>query len=93
MFKTRGGPENKQLNLYHLSHMVSLLGPPLVKFLNQSETDTPRQYFDKEGEYSPIQNYTFCRLQPMFSAFSRKLDWCYRSTTGELRKIGGELRG
>ena len=84
MFKTRGGPENKQLNLYHLSHMVSLLGPPPVNFLNQNEMDMPRQYFVKEGEYSPIQNFTFCRLQLMFSAFSRKLDWSYQSTTGEL---------
>ena len=82
MFKTRGGSENKQLDLYHLSHMVSLLGPPPVDFLNQSETDTPWQYFDKEGEYSPIQNFTFCGLRLMFSAFSRQLDWCYRSTTG-----------
>ena len=82
MFKTRGGPENKQLNLCHLSHMVSLLGRPPVDFLSQSETDTPWQYFDKEGEYSLIQNFTFCRLRLMSSVFFRQLDWSYRSTTG-----------
>jgi len=82
MFKTRAGPENKQLNLYHLSHMVSRLGPPPVDFLKQSETDMPWQYFDKEGEHLPIQNSAFYSLRLMFSAFSRKLDRCYRSTAG-----------
>lgn len=51
MFKATGGPENKRSNLYHLSHMVSLLGPPPVDFLNQSKTDTPWQYLDKEGNW------------------------------------------
>lgn len=55
MFKATGGPEKKQLNLYHLSHMVSLLGPPPVDFLKQSETDTPWQYFDQEGEYHQLK--------------------------------------
>lgn len=49
MFKTTGGTENKQDNIYHLAHMVALLGPPPKEFVDRSETDRPWQWFDRES--------------------------------------------
>ena len=54
MFKTTGGglgPEKtKRDDLYHLAHMVALLGPPPVDLLQRSATDTPWRYFDEQGK-------------------------------------------
>lgn len=50
MFKTTGGPANEERNVYHLAHMVSLLGRPPVDFLMRSHLDTSSSYFDGAGE-------------------------------------------
>ncbi|KIY50040.1 kinase-like protein [Fistulina hepatica ATCC 64428] len=50
MFKVRGGPDNEEADVYHLAHMVALLGLPPVDFLRRRTTDTPWRYFDGEGE-------------------------------------------
>ncbi|KIY53613.1 kinase-like protein [Fistulina hepatica ATCC 64428] len=50
MFKVRGGPDNEEADVYHLAHMVALLGPPPVDFFRRWTTDTPWEYFDEEGE-------------------------------------------
>ncbi len=59
MFNTAGGPENKRHDLYHLAHMVALLGPPPVDFLAGCKTDGPSQYFDAQGKCSIIET-RFC---------------------------------
>ncbi|KIY50014.1 putative CDK4/6 [Fistulina hepatica ATCC 64428] len=51
MFKVSGGPDNEEADVYHLAHMVALLGPPPVDFLRRCTTDTPWQYFDEEGNW------------------------------------------
>ena len=51
LFQTTGGPENKEDNVYHLAHMVALLGPPPADFLERTRTDRPWRWFDKEGRY------------------------------------------
>ncbi|KAI0080949.1 CMGC/SRPK protein kinase [Panus rudis PR-1116 ss-1] len=51
LFNTRGGPENKQDNIYHLAHMVALLGPPPREFLERSKTGRPWQWFDRDGNW------------------------------------------
>jgi len=53
VFRTRGGPQNKLLNLYHLVHMVTLLSPP-KDFLARSTTDKPWKYFDSEGSWKGV---------------------------------------
>ncbi len=50
MFKVSGGPDNEEHYRHHLAHMVSLLGPPPVDFLQRSETGKPWEYFDAQGE-------------------------------------------
>ncbi|KAI0334939.1 kinase-like protein, partial [Cubamyces sp. BRFM 1775] len=35
---------------HHMAHVVSLLGPPPVDFLERSETEEPGKYFDAQGE-------------------------------------------
>ncbi len=50
MFKTTGGPEKKPDDLYHLAHMVALLGPPPVDLLKRSTTNEPWHYFDAQGK-------------------------------------------
>ena len=32
---SRGGPEDKRDNVYHLAHMIALLGPPPKEFLER----------------------------------------------------------
>ena len=50
MFETTGGLEGESYTLHHLAHMVALLGPPPVEFLNRSTTDKPWKYFDAQGQ-------------------------------------------
>ena len=50
MLKTTGGPDKEHRSLYHLAHMVSLLGLPPIDLLKQSETQEPWKYFDAQGE-------------------------------------------
>ncbi|KAH9841134.1 putative CDK4/6 [Rhodofomes roseus] len=51
LFKTTGGPENKQDNIYHLAHMIALLGPPPKDFLERTQTERPWGWFDKDGNW------------------------------------------
>ena len=63
MFKTTGGPEKKTDNLYHLAHMVALLGPPPVELLQRSTMDADElgQYFDERGK--PFTIYFTARVK------------------------------
>ncbi|KAI0926429.1 hypothetical protein AcV5_008894 [Taiwanofungus camphoratus] len=51
LFKTTGGLENKEDNIYHLAHMIALLGLPPKDFLERSQTDRPWQWFDRNGNW------------------------------------------
>ncbi|KIY50038.1 putative CDK4/6 [Fistulina hepatica ATCC 64428] len=51
MFNVSGGPDNEEADVYHLAHMVALLGPPPVDFLRRCTTDIPWEYFDEEGNW------------------------------------------
>ena len=44
-----GGPENKQDNIYHLEHMIALLGPPPKEFLDRTKGDRVRNWFGDNG--------------------------------------------
>ena len=37
LFRTTGGPEDRQDNIYHLEHMIALLGPPPKDFLDRTK--------------------------------------------------------
>ena len=54
MFKTTGGGpgpgKKKRDDMYHLAHMVALLGPPPVDLLQRSATGQPWKYFDPQGK-------------------------------------------
>ena len=50
MFTPYGGPEKKRGDVYHLAHMVALLGPPPVDLLKRSTTGEVWRYFDAQGE-------------------------------------------
>ncbi|KAM5539165.1 hypothetical protein V8D89_007038 [Ganoderma adspersum] len=63
MFKTDGRPEKKDDDLYHLAHMVSLLGSPPVDILKRGTLDELGQYFDEKGR-------KFCLEQPRIGATS-----------------------
>ncbi|EGN94448.1 hypothetical protein SERLA73DRAFT_188352 [Serpula lacrymans var. lacrymans S7.3] len=39
LFKTTGGAENKEDNVYRLAYMIALLGPPPKDLLQQSRSD------------------------------------------------------
>lgn len=54
MFCTKGGPEDKQDNVYHLAHMIALLGPPPKEFLKRTKGDRVRGWFDEKGVYSSV---------------------------------------
>ncbi|KZT02281.1 protein kinase [Laetiporus sulphureus 93-53] len=54
LFKTRGGAENKKDNIYHLAHMIALLGLPPKDFLERSQTDRPWQWFDRNGNWKGV---------------------------------------
>lgn len=49
LFKTTGGPENKEDNIYHLAHMIALLGPPPKDFVERTQTGRPWGWFDEKG--------------------------------------------
>lgn len=50
MFKTTGGPEKKADDVYHLAHMVALLGPPPADLLKRGTLEELGRYFDEQGE-------------------------------------------
>ncbi|KAL6307087.1 CMGC/SRPK protein kinase [Sparassis latifolia] len=51
LFKTIGGAENKEDNVYHLAHMIALLGLPPKDFFERSQTDRPWQWFNRDGNW------------------------------------------
>ncbi|KAF8803221.1 kinase-like protein, partial [Phlegmacium glaucopus] len=51
LFCTTGGPEDKQDNVYHLAHMIALLGPPPKEFLERTKGDRVRSWFDENGNW------------------------------------------
>jgi serine/threonine-protein kinase SRPK3 len=52
LFCTTGGPEDKQDNVYHLAHMIALLGPPPKEFLERTKGDRVWSWFGENGVYS-----------------------------------------
>lgn len=50
LFQVRGGPKNEKDNIYHLAHMVALLGNPSADFLKRTRTDRLWQWFDENGK-------------------------------------------
>ncbi|KAI0278744.1 kinase-like domain-containing protein [Russula brevipes] len=51
LFRTTGGPDDKQDNIYHLAHMVALLGPPPKEFLERTKGDRVQNWFDENGNW------------------------------------------
>ncbi|PIL26871.1 hypothetical protein GSI_11051 [Ganoderma sinense ZZ0214-1] len=51
MFKPYGGPDNKRSDLYHLAHMVALLGPPPADLLQRSTMAELWRFFDAQGNW------------------------------------------
>jgi serine/threonine-protein kinase SRPK3 len=49
LFRTTGGPEDKQDNVYHLAHMIALLGSPPKEFLERTKGGRIRSWFDENG--------------------------------------------
>lgn len=49
MFRTTGGAENTQDSIYHLAHMIGLLGPPPKEFLERTRGDRLWAWFDENG--------------------------------------------
>ena len=59
LFRTTGGPEDKRDNIYHLTHMIALLGPPLKEeFLERTKGRRICSWFDENGVF--IQFCLFC---------------------------------
>jgi serine/threonine-protein kinase SRPK3 len=50
LFVTKGGHEQNNANVYHLAHMISLLGPPPAEFLARTATDRVWTWFDRNGK-------------------------------------------
>lgn len=50
MFRTTGGPTNEQNTMYHLAHMVAMLGPPPREFLARTQGHQVKSFFDENGE-------------------------------------------
>ncbi|EFI26662.1 CMGC/SRPK protein kinase [Coprinopsis cinerea okayama7 len=48
LFKTTGGPDNKDGNNYHVAHMIALLGPPPKDFLERTKETRLWNWFDKD---------------------------------------------
>ncbi|KAG9041090.1 hypothetical protein FS842_002725 [Serendipita sp. 407] len=98
LFRTTGGPENKQDNLYHLANMVALLGPPPKDFLERTNGDRLWGWFDEkknwkgaaeipEGTLETAEKRLGGEEKVLFLDFARKiLNWKpeERSTAGEL---------
>ncbi|KAJ8081028.1 hypothetical protein PM082_017868 [Marasmius tenuissimus] len=51
LFNTRGGPKNEQDNIYHIAHMIALLGPPPKEFLDRTKGDRVNGWFDESGNW------------------------------------------
>ena len=65
MFNVTGGPEGQVGDLYHLAHMVALLGPPPVELLQRSTIDVG-QYFDAQGKAFIRCNLPSCSSEAHF---------------------------
>ena len=50
LFKTKGGADSKDDNVYHLAHMVALLGLPPADFLQRTLTERLWQWFERDGK-------------------------------------------
>lgn len=55
LFKTTGGPEQKEDNAFHLAHMVALLGPPPADFLARTRNGRAWNWFNEDGKCSVIR--------------------------------------
>ncbi|KAI6018886.1 putative CDK4/6 [Pisolithus marmoratus] len=51
LFTTTGGPDDKQDNIYHLAHMIALLGPAPKEFLERTKGDRVQNWFDENGKW------------------------------------------
>jgi len=51
LFCVTGGPENEEDSIYHLAHMIALLGPPPKEFLERTEGDRVSSWFDENGNW------------------------------------------
>lgn len=49
MFNVRG-PDGTAASVYHIAHMIALLGPPPLDFLERSRSERRQEYFDSKGE-------------------------------------------
>ncbi|KAH8917346.1 kinase-like protein [Atractiella rhizophila] len=52
LFRTTGGPEGKEDNIYHLAHMIALLGPPPLDFLQRTKGARIWDWFDRNGNWT-----------------------------------------
>lgn len=49
MFNTRG-PDGIPDSLHHMAHIMALLGPPPLDFLERSRSERRQEYYDVKGE-------------------------------------------
>ena len=80
MFKTTGGPEKKEGDLYHLAHMIALLGPPPADLLKRGTLEELGRYFDEQGEIL-IFSFDLCR-----SSFDKLTKIALPQATGSGRR-------
>nr|VWP02166.1 Chitin synthase export chaperone [Ganoderma boninense] len=73
MFRPYGGPEDKRDDLYHLAHMVALLGPPPADFLARCTMAELGQFFDKQGKETLSETILEGEDKALFLAFVRKM--------------------
>ncbi|KAI0687183.1 CMGC/SRPK protein kinase [Cytidiella melzeri] len=67
LFKTTGGPEQKEDNAIHLAHMVALLGPPPPDFLARTATGRAWNWFNEDGTWKGAVDVPRTSLQATLS--------------------------
>ena len=55
MFNAKG-PEGTPDSLYHMAHMIALLGPPPVDFLERCRSERRQEYYDSKGGCTNLIN-------------------------------------
>lgn len=76
MFNTRG-PDGIPNSLYHMAHIMALLGPAPLDFLERSRSERRHEYYDLKGEcinmiilpYIVAPSCRTCRLYPTPGSF------------------------
>ncbi|KAJ7228639.1 putative CDK4/6 [Mycena pura] len=69
LFRTTGGPENTQDNIYHIANMIALLGSPPKELLERTKGERVWGWFDENGSWRGLAEIPTGNLESTLNQF------------------------